>query len=223
MKVLRIKPMCRPEVIDIDGSLESLQKEVGGLIQATYPWDDKVALIRQRSIGMKKSMELYMNAAGWVIGLVGAGYAIGVHCKMNALAKKLDSKIDRLADDAAIQIPDYIIKDAVDKAVVNRTDYAIQRATNAAITDIHAETARQVKSAINKEYVTLQGSVKKEIKDQLGRIDISDLREEVKDEAKNQLAESMEDILEDFNDNLKNVKKIYGSISGGKETVVKIS
>ena len=93
---------------------------------------------------MKKSMELYMNAAGWVIGLVGAGYAIGVHCKMNALAKKLDSKIDRLADDAAIQIPDYIIKDAVDKAVVNRTDYAIQRATNAAITDIHAETARQV-------------------------------------------------------------------------------
>ena len=45
-----------------------------------------------------------------------------------------------------------------------------------------------------------------------------------------QLAESMEDILEDFNDNLKNVKKIYGSISdaitgnqGGKETVVKIS
>lgn len=43
-------------------------------------------------------------------------------------------------------------------------------------------------------------------------------------------AESMEDILDDFNDNLKNVKKIYGSISdaitsnqGGKETVVKIS
>lgn len=179
---------------------------------------------------MKKSMEFYMNAAGWAIGLVGAGYAIGVHCKMNALAKKLDNKIDRLADDAAIQIPDYLIKDAVDKAVVNRTDYAIQQATNAAITDIRTETARQVKSAINKEYVTLQGSVKKEIKDQLGRIDISDLREEVKEEAKNQLAESMSDILDDFNDNLKNVKKIYGSISdaitgnhGGKETVVKIS
>lgn len=50
------------------------------------------------------------------------------------------------------------------------------------------------------------------------------------EKAKNQLAESMEDILDDFNDNLKNVKKIYGSISdaitsnqGGKETVVKIS
>ena len=67
---------------------------------------------------MKKSMEFYMNAAGWVIGLGGAGYAVGVHCKMNALAKKLDSKIDRLADDAAIQIPEYIIKDAVDKGTL---------------------------------------------------------------------------------------------------------
>lgn len=45
MKVLRIRPKHYPEVIDIDGSLESLQKEVEGPIQAVYPWDDKVALI----------------------------------------------------------------------------------------------------------------------------------------------------------------------------------
>lgn len=48
MKVLRIKPMCRPEVIDIDGSLESLQKEVGGLIQATYPWGRQSCSYLQR-------------------------------------------------------------------------------------------------------------------------------------------------------------------------------
>ena len=45
MKVLRIRPKHYPEVIDIDGSLESLQKEVEGMIQAVYPWDDEVALI----------------------------------------------------------------------------------------------------------------------------------------------------------------------------------
>lgn len=45
MKVLRVRPMKSPEVIEIDGSLESLQKEVAGLIQATYPWEDEVALI----------------------------------------------------------------------------------------------------------------------------------------------------------------------------------
>ena len=45
MKVLRIQPKKYPEVIEIDGSLESLQKEVAGPIQAVYPWDDPVALI----------------------------------------------------------------------------------------------------------------------------------------------------------------------------------
>lgn len=45
MKVLRVRPKHYPEVIDIDCSLESLQKEVEGRIQAVYPWDDEVALI----------------------------------------------------------------------------------------------------------------------------------------------------------------------------------
>lgn len=45
MKVLRIQPKKYPEVIEIDGSLKSLQKEVAGPIQAVYPWDDPVALI----------------------------------------------------------------------------------------------------------------------------------------------------------------------------------
>lgn len=45
MKVLRVRPKHYPEVIDIDRSLESLQKEVEGPIQAVYPWDDEVALI----------------------------------------------------------------------------------------------------------------------------------------------------------------------------------
>lgn len=45
MKVLRVRPKHYPEVIDIDCSLESLQKEVEGPIQVVYPWDDEVALI----------------------------------------------------------------------------------------------------------------------------------------------------------------------------------
>lgn len=45
MKVLRIQPKKYPEAVDIGNSLESLQKEVGGPIQAVYPWEDMVALI----------------------------------------------------------------------------------------------------------------------------------------------------------------------------------
>ena len=36
---------CRPEVREIDGSLETMQGIVGGLIQAIYPFGEPVALI----------------------------------------------------------------------------------------------------------------------------------------------------------------------------------
>jgi hypothetical protein len=39
MKILIIEPMNEPYTKEIDGSLESMQQIVGGLIQAIYPFD----------------------------------------------------------------------------------------------------------------------------------------------------------------------------------------
>lgn len=45
MRVLVVEPERRPEVREIDSSLEAMQGIVGGLIQAIYPFDDPVALV----------------------------------------------------------------------------------------------------------------------------------------------------------------------------------
>ncbi len=45
IRILIIKPDTKPFVEDIDGSLESMQKVVGGYIQAVYPFDDNVVLV----------------------------------------------------------------------------------------------------------------------------------------------------------------------------------
>lgn len=45
MKVLVVRPMEMPAVQEIDGSLESMQRIVGGDIEAVYPFDDPVALV----------------------------------------------------------------------------------------------------------------------------------------------------------------------------------
>ena len=45
ISVLAVEPMKEPYVKEINPGLDSLQKEVGGLIQATYPYDDMVAII----------------------------------------------------------------------------------------------------------------------------------------------------------------------------------
>ena len=45
MKILVVEPGKAPKVNEIDGSLESMQRIVGGYIQAIYPFDDPIALV----------------------------------------------------------------------------------------------------------------------------------------------------------------------------------
>ena len=40
MKVLFIQPLKAPKTVEIDGSLESMQKLVGGYIESIYPFED---------------------------------------------------------------------------------------------------------------------------------------------------------------------------------------
>lgn len=57
MNVLIVEPGKHPRLADIDDSLESLQKTVGGYIQAIYPWEDKVALIADDEAKLKSDTQ----------------------------------------------------------------------------------------------------------------------------------------------------------------------
>lgn len=56
MKVLKVEPYQLPEVKEIDSGLSSLQHEVEGWIEATYPFEDPVAIICNEE-GKLKGME----------------------------------------------------------------------------------------------------------------------------------------------------------------------
>ena len=45
MRVLVVEPWKEPYLKTISGDLKSLQREVGGLIDATYPFEDMVAIV----------------------------------------------------------------------------------------------------------------------------------------------------------------------------------
>ena len=45
MTILSVEPDKSPEIVEMDGSLASLQAAVGGYIEAAYPWDDPVAIV----------------------------------------------------------------------------------------------------------------------------------------------------------------------------------
>ena len=45
MKVLVVEPLKKPYLKEIDSGLVSLQHEVGGYIQAVYPWEEMCAIV----------------------------------------------------------------------------------------------------------------------------------------------------------------------------------
>ena len=60
LKILVVEPMKPPTVQEIDGNLESMQRIVGGDIEAVYPFDDPVVLVCH---GEGKLLGLPMNRA----------------------------------------------------------------------------------------------------------------------------------------------------------------
>ena len=56
MTVIRVEPRKAPKLITIDNTLEALQKEVDGYIEAIYPFKDPVAIICDEEGKMKKKM-----------------------------------------------------------------------------------------------------------------------------------------------------------------------
>ena len=60
MQVVVVEPKKKPEVREIGDSLESMQKIVGGLIEAVYPFDEPVALIANEE---GKLLNLPLNRA----------------------------------------------------------------------------------------------------------------------------------------------------------------
>lgn len=45
IRVLLVEPGEKPRLVNVEHTLENLQKLVGGDIQAVYPWEDNVALV----------------------------------------------------------------------------------------------------------------------------------------------------------------------------------
>ena len=74
MKVLKVEPYQLPEVKDIDPGLASLQHEVEGWIEATYPFEDPVAIIcneEGKLLGLQPNFILYTDTICGTVVFVG--------------------------------------------------------------------------------------------------------------------------------------------------------
>lgn len=166
---------------------------------------------------MKLNTDSFVGVGICILGLLGVGYAIGVHSRMKAVCDKLDTSIDRLANEAEVDIPAKVIDQAVQRAVDRESYFAVKRATDEVVDDVKREIEARVGAAVKEHYDAISDGVTDQIAKSVAKIDESRLKKEVVQKAKEQIADKfddkLDDILEEFNGNLQNVGKIYKSIA----------
>lgn len=166
---------------------------------------------------MKNNYDFIIGISGFAVGLLGVGYAIGKHNKMNDICARLDKSINEIADDMEINLPDTIVNASVNKAVEKEAEIAVKRAIKQITYDIERDISAEVKNAVVSKSQDIKKAVAEEISKQVSRIRIEDMKAEVIEKAKievsDKLDKNLDGILEKFNDDLDNVSKIYKSIA----------
>ena len=79
MTVLKISPLCRPEVITIPHTLEDMQTIVDGSIQAIYPFADPVAVVcneEGKLLGMEPNRAICDSDTGEIVEIICGTFCI---------------------------------------------------------------------------------------------------------------------------------------------------
>lgn len=100
MTVLAVLPGKAPERMELNGSLESMQKFVGGTIQAVYPFSDPVAIVcndEGKLMGLEHNRAL-RDEAGKVYDIIcGSFFICGLGEKdFDSLPEELIQKYTRM-------------------------------------------------------------------------------------------------------------------------------
>ena len=167
----------------------------------------------------RSAIQLIVTGIGAIASI---GYSIYVSHKTK---KQFESMVDdiagKLSTEVDIDISEEIVDKAVQTSVAREADRQVTKAVDIAVRDIKGKTQQdlssKVSTAVNSSYSDIKSQVREELQKQLGHIDISEVRKEVIADAKKEVADRLDkdidEILEDYNKNLKNVSNIYSSIA----------
>lgn len=174
---------------------------------------------------MKTGIGLLIGIIGVAASGFGIGYTIAANHKMKAVDEAVGRSIDEMIKKETIDISQEAVNELIETEIKRRisddlpkyVDKACRQTVCDVKKSIHTKISDAAEKAVNKTYSEMEDEAKASIKSELNRIDISDLKREVREEAAEKIAkkldDSMDDILDDFNSNLKHIKTIYSSIA----------
>lgn len=160
-----------------------------------------------------------------IVGLFGIGYAIGASSKLKSVSDAVNKSVDSIIADGKVDIPKEMINETIQNNVKEMVEttarWKVNDACNKAVREVETSLFNKIsesaENAVKHAYKSMEIDAKEKIAKELRNIDVSDLKNEVKEEAaqlvKDKLSSQMDDILDTYNANLMNVQNIYSSIA----------
>lgn len=160
-----------------------------------------------------------------IVGLFGIGYAIGASSKLKSVSEAVNKSVDSIIADGKVDIPKEMINETIQNSVKEMVEttarWKVNDACNKAVREVeislYNKISESAENAVKQTYKTMEIDAKEKIAKELRNIDVSDLKNDVKEEAaqlvKDKLSSQMDDILDTYNANLMNVQNIYSSIA----------
>jgi len=168
---------------------------------------------------MKKETVVKISVA---VSLAAIAYSVYTNVKIGHICDQLNLSMADISRRTTVDVSNTIIEKAVEQAAEREVHRTIKLATAIVLKNITDEIHSDVKTAVSSSKEKISESVAKEISKQVARIDIDDLKRAVRSEAKEHILEkfdgSLDSMLEDHNQNLSNLTKIYSSMA---ETMAK--
>lgn len=159
-----------------------------------------------------------ISIASLAVAAVGTIYSIVSGKQFKKLCERLDTAIDDLKDEnVVIDISDSVVNEAVERMVSEQVSLSVPRVEAKIRSDLTEKITSEVRKEINASYADIKTNVAREIKEQIGHIDISEVKKQVvadaKEEAAHRFQGELDSILDKFNGQLTDLKAIYSSIA----------
>lgn len=143
----------------------------------------------------------------------GAGYIGYTQSRINKIDDMITVAVNDISETVEVSISDEMLETAMQRAVDREVKYIANGVKN----EVSAELRSGVKKSVHSSANDIKSSVKTEIERQVKNIDLSDMEREIVSQAKEAVADKfdrkLDNLLEEYNENLQNVKKIYDSIA----------
>lgn len=151
--------------------------------------------------------------------------AIGASSKLKSVSDAVNKSVDSIIADGKVDIPKEMINETIQNNVKEMVEttarWKVNDACNKAVREVETSLFNKIsesaENAVKQAYKSMEIDAKEKIAKELRNIDVSDLKNEVKEEAaqlvKDKLSSQMDDILDTYNANLMNVQNIYSSIA----------